>query len=37
VKGRGKGTELVWLRVYVAQGGPEQWELDGIVWQTSQG
>ena len=33
---RGKGSELVWLRVYVASGGPEQFELDGIIWKTSK-
>jgi hypothetical protein len=33
---RGKGTTLEWLRVYVAAGGPEQFELDGIVWKTSK-
>lgn len=29
-----RGAPLTWLRVYVAQGGPEEWELDGIVWKT---
>lgn len=33
---RGKGTELVWLRAYVASGGPEEFELDGIIWKTSK-
>lgn len=33
---RGKGSQLVWLRVYVASGGPEQFELDGIIWKTSK-
>eukprot|EP00884_Botryococcus_braunii_P005326 jgi/Botrbrau1/14795/Bobra.105_1s0008.2 len=31
-----KGTQLVDLKVWVAEGGPEQWELDGIVWKSSQ-
>jgi hypothetical protein len=34
---RGKGTELQWLRVYVAAGGPEEFELDGIIWKSSKG
>lgn len=29
-------TTLVGLRAYVAAGGPEQWELDGIVWKSSK-
>lgn len=33
---RGKGAELQWLRAYVAEGGPEQYELDGIIWKSSQ-
>eukprot|EP00892_Ulva_mutabilis_P006174 jgi/Ulvmu1/3929/UM018_0152.1 len=33
---RGKGTQLVWLRTYVAEGGPETFELDGIIWKTSK-
>lgn len=33
---RGKGTELKWLRAYVTAGGPEQFELDGIIWKTSK-
>lgn len=33
---RGKGTELKSLRTYVAVGGPEQFELDGIIWKTSK-
>ena len=33
---RGKGSTLQWLRVYVAEGGPEEWQLDGIVWKTSK-
>ena len=33
----GRGTQLAGLRVYLAEGGPEQWELDGIVWKTKRG
>jgi hypothetical protein len=33
---RGKGTQLVWLRVYVSDGGYEVHQLDGIVWKTSK-
>ena len=33
---RGKGTQLQWLRVYVCEGGPEVFELDGILWKTSR-
>lgn len=33
---RGKGTELKWLRTYVAEGGPENFELDGIIWKSSK-
>jgi hypothetical protein len=29
-----RGVQLAWLRVYVARGGGEEWELDGIVWRT---
>lgn len=29
-----KGTELEYLKCYVAQGEGEAWELDGIVWKT---
>ena len=25
------------LQVYVEEGGPEVWELDGVVWKTRQG
>lgn len=32
----GRGTLLAGLRVYLAEGGPEQWELDGIVWKTKR-
>ncbi|KAL4458167.1 hypothetical protein ABPG75_013032 [Micractinium tetrahymenae] len=32
-----RGTQLVGLRVYVAEGAGEQWELDGIVWRTKTG
>ena len=32
----GKGTDLKFLRAYVAAGDPEAWELDGIVWKSSQ-
>lgn len=32
-----RGTQLSGLRVYVAQGEGEKWELDGIVWRTSRG
>ncbi|PRW18377.1 Interferon-induced 44 family [Chlorella sorokiniana] len=32
----GRGTPLAGLRVYLAEGGPEQWELDGIVWKTKR-
>jgi len=30
-----KGTELVDLKVWVAEGNGETWQLDGIVWKTS--
>lgn len=30
-----KGTELVDLKVWVAEGSGESWELDGIVWKTA--
>lgn len=30
-----KRTTLRSLRVYVAEGDGERWELDGIVWKTS--
>lgn len=29
-----KGTELLSLKAYVADGPAEQWQLDGIVWQS---
>jgi len=32
----GGKAQLRSLRAYVAEGGPEQWELDGIVWKTSR-
>jgi hypothetical protein len=31
----GKGTELTDLKVWVAKGRGEEWELNGIVWSTS--
>ena len=33
-RGGGGAAQLTRLRVYVAQGGGEEWELQGIVWQT---
>lgn len=30
-----KGTQLTELRVYVAEGDGEEWELDGLTWKTS--
>lgn len=30
-------TELVSLRVYVAKGSAEKWDLDGVVWKTGSG
>jgi len=33
---RGKGVELKWLRTFVAAGGPENFELDGIIWKSSK-
>ena len=30
-----RATELTSLRVYVAAGNAEAWELDGVVWKTS--
>ena len=34
---RGKGTQLKWLRAYVAEGGPETFDLEGVVWKSSKG
>jgi hypothetical protein len=33
---RGKGTRLTWLRAYVSTGAPEQYHLEGIIWETSK-
>ena len=30
----GGTTDLLWMKVFVAQGKGEEWELDGIVWKT---
>ena len=32
-----KKTELVSLKVYVASGAAEKWDLDGVVWKTGSG
>ena len=32
-----EGAQLKSLRVWVAEGGPEAWELDGVVWKTAEG
>ena len=31
-----KGTEIVRLQCFVAEGSAEEWELDGIIWKTSK-
>lgn len=31
-----KRVQLLWLRVFVAEGEGEKWELEGLTWKTSQ-